>query len=134
MITKEDTMITKEDTTITSNTPSNGEDPVKQVKPKRDSHGRILPGYSGNYNGRPPAGKTVVDQFRDNPKCEGIINKIFEVAGTLGDNKPHKDAMSAAKLIMERLIPSLKASELRVDTDGDQGFVFLPSPERPEVE
>ena len=46
--------------------------------------------------------------------------------------KPHKDAISAAKLIVERLVPSLKASELRVDTDSDQGFVFLPTPEEPD--
>ena len=75
-----------------------------------------------------------MDSFRDNPKCQSIVDKLFEVAGTLGDSKPHKEALQAAKLVIERLVPSLKASELRVDTDGDQGFVFLPSPEEPDKE
>jgi len=56
------------------------------------------------------------------------------VANTLDEAKPHKDAIAAAKLIVERLVSSLKASELRVDTDGEQGFVFLPTPEAPDKE
>ena len=121
---------------VTSKSVSKRDTPVKQVNKhiERDSRGRILPGYSGNYNGRPPAGQTIVDKFRDNPKCQGIVDKIFQIAGTLGDTKPHKDALQAAKLVIERLIPSLKASELRVDTDGEQGFVLLPSQEEPDKE
>lgn len=129
-------MKTETEELITSNISSNGEVPVKQgSKPvERDSRGRLLPGSTANPNGRPPAGKTLVDSFRDNPKCQSIVDKLFEVAGTLGDPKPHREALQAAKLVIERLVPSLKASELRVDTDGDQGFVFLPSPEEPDKE
>ena len=100
----------------------------------RDSLGRFSPGISGNPNGRPPAGQPIVDKFRDNPGAQAVINKLFAVANTLDETTPHKDAIAAAKLIVERLVPSLKASELRVDTDGDQGFVFLPTPEEPEKE
>ena len=116
--------------------------PVKQVKEQvvehklveRDSRGRLLPGSTANPNGRPPAGQTVVDKFRNNPGAQAVINKLFAVANTVDDTKPHKDAIAAAKLIVERLVPSLKASELRVDTEGDQGFVLLPTPEEPEKE
>ena len=129
-------MIKEED--ITSISVVDRKKPVKQVKErvvaKRDAHGRLLPGSTANPNGRPPAGQTVVDKFRDNPGAQAVINKLFNVANTLDDTKPHKDAIAAAKLIVERLVPSLKASELRVDTDGDQGFVFLPQPEEPDKE
>ena len=110
--------------------------PAKQASSKegRDEFGRILPGFTGNPNGRPPAGQTIVDKFRSNEKAQGVINKLFAVANTLDEVKPHKDAISAAKLIVARLVPSLKASELRVDTDNDQGFVFLPQPEEPDKE
>ena len=108
--------------------------PAKQASNKegRDEFGRILPGFTGNPNGRPPAGQTIVDKFRDNPNAQAVINKLFSVANTLDEDKPHKDAIAAAKLIVERLVPSLKASELRVDTDNDTGFVLLPSQEEPE--
>ena len=110
--------------------------PAKQASSKegRDEFGRILPGFTGNPHGRPPAGQTIVDKFRSNEKAQGVINKLFAVANTLDEAKPHKDAIAAAKLIVERLVPSLKASELRVDTDGDQGFVLLPTPEEPDKE
>ena len=119
---------------ITSIEDTEEKKPVNQVhkQAERDSRGRILPGSTGNPNGRPPAGKTIVDKFRDNPGAQAVINKLFAVANTLDEAKPHKDAISAAKLIVERLVPSLKASELRVDTDNDTGFVFLPSPEEPD--
>ena len=110
--------------------------PVKQASGKegRDHLGRLLPGFTANPHGRPPAGQTIVDKFRSNEKAQGVINKLFAVANTLDEAKPHKDAIAAAKLIVERLVPSLKASELRVDTDGEQGFVLLPTPEEPDKE
>ena len=110
--------------------------PAKQALKQgvRDDLGRFKPGASGNPHGRPPAGQTIVDKFRDNPGAQAVINKLFTVANTLDEAKPHKDAIAAAKLIVERLVPSLKASELRVDTDGDQGFVLLPTPEEPDKE
>ena len=100
----------------------------------RNADGTFKKGFSGNYGGAPRKNESVVERFRGHEGCQSIINKLFQVANTLGDAKPHKDAISAAKLIVERLVPSLKASELRVDTDGDQGFVFLPTPEEPDKE
>ena len=100
----------------------------------RNADGTFKKGFSGNYGGAPRKDESIVERFRGHEGCQSIINKLFEVANTLGDVKPHKDAISAAKLIVERLVPSLKASELRVDTDGGQGFAFLPTPEEPEKE
>ena len=110
--------------------------PVKQELKQgvRDEFGRFKPGTSGNPHGRPPAGQTIVDKFRDNENAQAVINKLFAVANTLTDDKPHKDSIAAAKLIVERLVPSLKASELRVDTENDTGFVLLPTPEEPDKE
>ena len=111
-----------------------GDIPVKQDLKQgvRDEFGRFQKGVSGNPNGRPPAGQTIVDKFRDNPGAQAVINKLFNVANTLDDTKPHKDAIAAAKLIVERLVPSLKASELKVSDGDEKGYVLLPSPEDDE--
>ena len=126
-------ILTKEQQ-ITGNGTIDKDRPKEQEKAPltRNADGTFKKGYSGNYNGAPRKDQSIVERFRGHEGCQSIINKLFQVANTLGDTKPHKDAISAAKLIVERLIPSLKASELRVDTDGDQGFVFLPTPEEPD--
>ena len=98
----------------------------------RNADGTFKKGFSGNYGGAPRKDQSIVERFRGHEGCQSIINKLFSAANTLGEPDQHKDAISAAKLIVERLVPSLKASELRVDTDGDQGFVYLPAPEEPE--
>ena len=112
-------------------TTSKEDTPVKQDSEQgesRDSKGRFQKGVSGNPNGRPPAGKTVVDQFRDNPQVSSVIAKLFKVADTLGTDNPDKDALSASKLIIERIIPSLKSSDLQIDTT-EKGYVVLPETE-----
>ena len=120
---------------ISSNTPPDEREPVKQVSKvvERDPRGRLLPGSTANPNGRPPAGKTIVEKFRDNPGAQAVINKLYAVANTLDEAKPHQDAIAAAKLIFSALVPSLKASELHIDSD-DRGFVLLPSLEEPDKE
>ena len=110
------------------------ETPVKQDSNQggsRDSKGRFQKGVSGNPNGRPPAGKTIVDQFRDNPQVKNVITKLFKVADTLGTDNPDKDALASAKLIIERIIPSLKSSDLQIETT-EKGYVVLPETEEDE--
>ena len=112
-------------------TTSKEDTPVKQDSEQgesRDSKGRWSKGISGNPNGRPPAGKTIVDQFRDNPQVRSVIAKLFKVADTLGTDNPDKDALSASKLIIERIIPSLKSSDLQIETT-EKGYVVLPETE-----
>lgn len=115
-------------------TTSEEDTPVKQGYKQgesRDSKGRWSKGISGNPNGRPPAGKTVVDQFRDNPQVSSVITKLFKVADTLGTDNPDKDALASAKLIIERIIPSLKSSDLQIETT-EKGYVVLPETEEDE--
>ena len=46
----------------------------------------------------------------------------------------HKDAMNCTKLIIERIVPSLKASELKIKSNDDSGFVYLPPQKEVESE
>ena len=95
-------------------------------KPKRRKNGQLL--ESGNPSGRPRKEHTILQIFKDHTEAEAIINKLFKIANTIDTDEPHKDAMSSMKLIVERFIPSLKASEMRLDTSGeDGGLVYLPS-------
>ena len=98
----------------------------------RNADGTFKKGFSGNYGGAPRKNQSIVERFREHEGCQSIINKLFSAANTLGEPDQHKDAISAAKLIVERLVPSLKASELKVSDVDETGFVYLPSPEEPE--
>ena len=121
---------------VTGNKVIDDEGRVKQDKDQgvRDDLGRFKPGMSGNPNGRPPAGQTLIDKFRDNPNAMGVLNKLFQVANTLGTDNPNKDAIAAAKLIIERLVPSLKASEHVVSDGSDQPFILMPESKEPRKE
>ena len=105
--------------------------PEKQEKVPltRTARGRFAKGHSGNPNGAPRKSESIVERFRNNDACQSIINKLFAVANTLNDVEPHKDALASAKLIVERLVPSLKASELKVSDGDEKGYVLLPNPE-----
>ena len=102
-------------------------------KPERHKDGKWKAGQSGNPKGR-PKGNAIVDEFRANPKGETLIENIFKIAGTLGTQSQHKDAMTCAKLVIERLIPSLKSSELKVENNENLGFVYIPEQKKPETE
>ena len=119
---------------ITGNSVIDEPRPQEQEKAPstRNADGTFKKGFSGNMGGAPRKNQSIVERFRGNEKAQRVINKLINVANTIDDPKPHKDAISACKMIVERLLPSLKASELRVDTEGDQGFVYLPSPEEPD--
>ena len=119
--------ITEEKTDLKDNIEVLDKHDKKQVgKPQRNSKGHWLKGESGNPNGRPKKEDTIVEKFRTEPRLQGLLEQMYTIANTIGDDTPHKDALACTKLIIERVIPSLKASELRVDTDNDTGLVYLP--------
>ena len=119
-----------------------GEGVIKETPPKeqekdhlsRTSRGRFRKGHSGNKNGRPKKDESIVERFRNNSQVISVIEKLFKVASTLGTDTPDKDALSASKLIIERIVPSLKASELKLTEGNDEAFVLLPSQEEPDKE
>lgn len=74
-------------------------------------------GQSGNPNGRPPLGNSIVEKFRNDKRSEKVIDKLFQVALTLGTKKEHRQAMTCAKLIMDKLIPSIKEIEIDTQTE-----------------
>ena len=92
----------------------------------RQKNGQFSPGKSGNPGGRPKSGQTIIDKFRDNETSSIVINKLFEIAKTLNTDDEHKEAMTATKLIVDKLVPSLKSQEIKMDLDNDRGFVFMP--------
>ena len=117
--------------------PSNG---VKQVngvldekttqdhhssKQERGKSGKWQKGVSGNPLGRPKKDESVVERFRKNSSTYSVIGKIVETAMSLGQDDQHPDAMQCAKIVAEKILPSLKAQEIQMKTT-DQGFVFLP--------
>ena len=104
-----------------------------EEKPERHKDGKWKAGQSGNPKGR-PKGNAIVDEVRANPKGVTLIENIFKIAGTLGTSTQHKDAMTCAKLVIERLIPSLKSSELKVESNENLGFVYLPEQKKPKTE
>ena len=130
-VNPEDKVIQEESREETENSDKNGY--TNGVSDIRDNKGRFTSGNSFGQ-GRPPANETIVQKFRDNPKGQDILNSIFKIANTLGTDSQHKDAMNCTKLIIERLIPALKSSELKIDTDENKGFVILPAQKKPESE
>ena len=109
--------------------------PTLDAESNRNPDGTFKKGApSPNPLGRPKKGESIVERFRSNEKVISVIEKLFKVANTLGTDTPDKDALSASKLIIERIVPSLKASEMRIDTDNDTGLVYLPSQEEPDKE
>jgi len=130
-VNKADAVIQEEKAEETINSDKNGSS--NGVSDFRDTKGRFTSGNSFGQ-GRPPANETIVQKFRDNPKGQDILNSIFKIANTLGTDSQHKDAMNCTKLIIERLIPALKSSELKIDTDANKGFVILPAQKKPESE
>ena len=99
----------------------------------RDQKGKFVPGASGNPSGRPIKGSSNAEKFRHNPKAEGILDKIFTIANTLGADQEHKDAMACAKLIADKIVPTLKSQELEV-SGVDKGYVVIPEQKKSDKE
>lgn len=89
--------------------------------------GKFIKGNNANPTGRPPAGKTIVEKFRENPNSSSVLSNIFQIASTLGTEEEHPKAFECAKLVADKLIPTLKAQDLNIGSD-DKGFIYMPTP------
>ena len=73
-----------------------------------------------------PKGKNATkfgELIRSHPKTPKLIQKLFDTA--LDDKDKHQ--MRAISILMDRIAPSLKASELKVETDAiSTGVIVLP--------
>ena len=107
---------------------------MEDLKPKRNEKGHFLKGQCGNPNGRPKGSTSTAEAFRSNPKALDILNKVIEIASTLGTDEEHKDATSCAKVVVDKIIPTLKAQDISIETDGSAGFVILPNEKPSEKE
>ena len=103
-------------------------------KPKRNDKGQFLKGQCGNPNGRPKGSTSTAEQFRNDPKALDVLNKVIEIASTLGSDNEHKDATSCAKVVVDKIIPTLKAQDINIESDSVTGFVVLPKEEPSEKE
>ena len=104
-------------------------DKTEAVKPERNDKGHYLKGQCGNPKGRPKGKSSTAEAFRSNPKALDILNKVIEIASTLGTDEEHKDATSFSKVVVDKIIPTLKAQDISIETDGSAGFVILPKEE-----
>ena len=81
-------------------------------------------GKSGN-----PTGKNASnfgEMIRKHPKTLDLVQKVFNIAL---DNE-HKNQMRAMSILMDRIAPQLKATDVKVESTGTQGVIVLPSKSR----
>ena len=109
-------------------------DKPEQYKPERNEKRHYLKGQSGNPKGRPKRKKSTAEAFRRDPKALEVLNKVIEIASTLGSSDEHKDATSCAKVVVDKIIPTLKAQDISIESDSVTGFVVLPKEEESKKE
>jgi len=71
----------------------------------------FIKGQSGNPYGRPAGEESVAAKFRSDPKIHNILKQVLAVAETLGTPAQHTHAWVAAKLVIEKTIPSLRPQD-----------------------
>ena len=102
--------------------------------PNPTGKGGFVKGKSGNPNGRPKKNHAIVEQFRDNPRADDVIQKIYRIANSLGTESEHDDAFSCAKLIADKLVPTLKSEDLTIEGEINTGYVVLPEEKEADSE
>ncbi len=77
-------------------------------------------GQSGNPNGRPKGTKSpnIPDE------CKEVMRELAIGYAMDPDHPKHHEYLMK---FMDKMFPSLKATEMKVDMDGEQGFIYMPA-------
>ena len=71
-------------------------------------------GKSGNPQGRPKKKpSSIVEAFRKDPRNQDVISQIITVALTLGKEGQHLDALDCAKIVANKILPTLTTEEIK---------------------
>lgn len=106
--------------------------------PKRDENGRLLPGYSLNYNGRPPAtpeqkalrkaSKLIIEEYKQSLiDSLPMISPILISKAMLGD-------IPAIKELHDRALDKAKQSTEITGKDGKDLFGSLSDEDRAKLD
>lgn len=96
------------------------------VKQKRNTEGLKppwKPGQSGNPKGRPKI--ALAERFRSNPKAKDVLDKIIEVANTLNTKDEHEYAVTCARIVADKIIPTLKAQEIAMSLEKKPEIIIV---------
>ncbi len=90
-------------------------DEDKKIEPpKRDSHGRLLPGH---HLGRPPGTSTDKIRALIEPHKAALIDRLLAIVNTEGPLADQAAVINAARVLLERVAPKPKETE-RVHVPG----------------
>ena len=76
-----------------------------------------------------PTGKNASnfgEMIRKHPKTLDLVQKVFDIAL----DGEHKNQMRAMSILMDRIAPQLKATDVKLESTGTQGVIVLPSKKR----
>lgn len=82
---------------------------------------RFKKGKSGNPTGK--SASNFGELIRNHPKTLDLVQKVFDTA--LEDG--HKNQMRAMSILMDRIAPQLKATDVKLDVDVKSGVIVLPA-------
>lgn len=74
---------------------------------------------------KPPIKKNATawgEWIRNHPKTPELLQKLFNIAM----NEEHPNHVKAINILIDRIAPSLKASELKIEGDISPGVIVLP--------
>jgi hypothetical protein len=77
-------------------------------------------GKSGNPTGKNKS--NFGELIRSHPKSPALIQKLFDIALTDGE----KHQIRAISILMDRIAPQLKASEIKAEISENKGVIILP--------
>ncbi len=84
-------------------------------------------GKTGNPSGKNKS--NFGELIRNHPKTPALIQKLFDIA--LHDGEKHQ--IRAISILMDRVAPQLKASEIKAEISESKGVIILPQKGRGEV-